>query len=130
MPRKKKVEEAQIEDITPIEEVIDSRDSIITEVPGEKEEVSEEPELTEEQKKQQESFMRGMVISRYRATLRDIYIYMKEKGKTLDDIRKEILEKKCYLTTSHRDFIMSFKLDFIQQLLDDMYHLKEDHNEE
>ena len=46
---------------------------------------------------------------------------MKKYKISLEEVKKEIDDKTSKLTKSRRDFVIGFKIDFIQQLLDDMY---------
>lgn len=82
-------------------------------------------ELTPEEKEMNDKFMRSIVIGKFRTTLQDIYSYMKKKKVSLEEIKQEVENKTSNLTASRREFIIGFKLDFIQQLLDDMYKSKE-----
>ena len=50
---------------------------------------------------------------------------MKKRKISLEEIKQEVENKTSNLTASRREFIIGFKLDFIQQLLDDMYKPKE-----
>lgn len=82
-----------------------------------------EPELTEEQKASQEKFFRSMLISRFSSVLRAIHDLSISKNKSLAELQQEVREKKSTLSANQREFLMSFDIDFIQQLLDDMYNI-------
>lgn len=79
------------------------------------------PELTPEQQAAQEKFFRGFVIKKNAYHLRSIFNYLHGRKITLQDILEEINQKKCGLSALQRDFMRAFKLDFIDQLLLDMY---------
>ena len=84
----------------------------------------EKKELTPEQKELQEKIMRGVVVSKFKTSLQDINFYMKKYKISLEEVKKEIDDKTSKLTKSRRDFVIGFKIEFIQQLLDDMYKPK------
>lgn len=102
-------------------------ESKVIETPVEEVKTEEKPLTPEEleAKEKQEKFLRGGIIHKYHYHLRSIHDYMKSNKLTLEQVRDEILEKKCRLTTTQRDLVMWFKLDFMQQLLDDMYASKD-----
>lgn len=101
--------ERQIEDVEPIEE--------INEVPTVQEE-STEPELTEEQKKQQHDFFVSGFVHKNKYIFSEISNRIVSTGKTLQDLYDEVIEKKSPFTRSQRDFLKMWKLDFLQECLD------------
>lgn len=79
------------------------------------------PELTEEQKELQEKFLRSGIIHKWHYHLRMIHDYMIKHKIKLEEVKEEIQNKKCKLNTTQRDLIMMFTLEFLNQLLQDMY---------
>lgn len=79
---------------------------------------------TEEQKKEEiqkaaqaeaERIIRKSVNTQFVQVLAEV-----KKGKTLDDILKDIEEKKSPLTRSGREFMLSFKKERIQEWIDEI----------
>lgn len=83
----------------------------------ENEEISTTEELTPEQREQQEKFFLSMIRAQSKSILRALKAQI-EKGKTLEEILQEIEEKRSSLSANQRLFVQSFKLDFIQKLLE------------
>ena len=84
--------------------------------PIENEEVSTTEELTPEQKEQQEQFLLAMCRKRFKSILRAIKDRI-NKGITLEEILREIEEKRSPLSANQRQFVQGFKLEFIKKLL-------------
>lgn len=84
--------------------------------PIENEEVSTTEELTPEQKEQQEQFLLAMCRKHFKSTLRVLKDRM-NKGLTLEEILREIEEKRSPLSANQRQFVQGFKLEFIKKLL-------------
>ena len=84
--------------------------------PIENEEVSTTEELTPEQKEQQEQLLLAMCRKRFKSILRALKDRM-NKGITLDEILREIEEKRSPLSANQRQFVQGFKLEFIEKLL-------------
>jgi hypothetical protein len=85
--------------------------------PIENEEISTTEELTPEQREQQEKFFLSIIRAQNKSILRALQAQIK-KGKTLEEILQEIEEKRSSLSANQRLFVQSFKLDFIQKLLE------------
>lgn len=84
--------------------------------PIENEEVSTTEELTPEQKEQQEQFLLAMCRKQFKSILRAIKDRI-NKGITLEEILREIEEKRSPLSANQRQFVQGFKLEFIKKLL-------------
>lgn len=82
-----------------------------------KEEKTLEKELTER-------FFRGEFIHQFKYTLDSIYEYMMSSNKKISEVIEEVKNKKSPLTKSQRDFMMYFKPDFIEDLMNDFVDLK------
>lgn len=82
------------------------------------------PETEEERKEKIDKFLRSALIIKHKNILQDINRYMTLNGLNLEQLRQEIVDKKCRLNASRRNFILSFKLDFIQQLFNDIEEKK------
>lgn len=74
-----------------------------------------------------EKFFRSAFIRTNGFILKQISQRMKEECMTLEDLRQEIITKKSPLSKMQRDFILSYKLDFINDCLEDMKN-KTNHN--
>lgn len=90
--------------------------------------VETQEETAEEKQEKVDKFLRSAVIHKHKTILQDIYSYIHKNNLNLEQLKKEIEEKKCRLTASRREFIVSFKLDFIQQLFDDIEERKNGNN--
>ena len=84
--------------------------------PIENKEVSTTKELTPEEREQQEQFLLAMCRKQFKSILRAIKERM-NKGLTLEEISQEIEEKRSPLSANQRQFVKSFKADFIEKLL-------------
>ena len=84
--------------------------------PIENEEVSTTEELTPEQKEQQEQLLLSMYRKRFKSILKALKDRM-NKGFTLEEILREIEEKRSPLSANQRQFVQGFKLEFIKKLL-------------
>ena len=77
-----------------------------------------ELELTEEQKKYQHDFLISGFINKNKYIFSVLKNKMKNTEKTLQDLHDEVINKKSNLTRSQRDFLLIWKLDFLQECLD------------
>lgn len=84
--------------------------------PVENEEVSTTEELTPEQKEQQEQFLLAMCRKQFKSILSALKNRI-DKGITLEEILREIEEKRSPLSANQRQFVQGFKLEFIKKLL-------------
>ena len=84
--------------------------------PVENEEVSTTEELIPEQKEQQEQFLLAMCRKQFKSILRALKDRI-DKGFTLEEILREIEEKRSPLSANQRQFVQGFKLEFIEKLL-------------
>ena len=80
------------------------------------------PELTPEQKEQQEKFWRGFFIKKHSYRLREVHDRMRATKCSVADLVQEVQEKRSPLTRSVRELLLAFQVDFIEQCLDDMYN--------
>ena len=80
-------------------------------------------ELTPEQKEAQEKFFRSVVIKRFKSTLKAVKSKM-DQGITLEEIVREIEEKRSSLSSAQRNFMLGFKLDFIEKLIIDYENMR------
>lgn len=101
------------EDVTPIEEEVVEK--------------IEEKELTPEQQEMQDKFFRSAIVKRYKLALKNLYYTMSKRKNTIDDVKKLIIDKTKTLpfTASQREFIMSFKDEFLVNCLKDIYNEKD-----
>jgi len=106
---------SKAEDISPLEEEIIEK--------------SKEKELTPEQKELQEKFFRSAIVKRYKLALKNLYQTMSKRKNTIADVKQLIIDKTKTLpfTASQRQFIMSFKDEFLIACLKDIYNEKELH---
>lgn len=84
--------------------------------PVENEEVLTTEELTPEQKEQQEQFLLAMCRKQFKSILSALKDRM-GKGITLEEILREIEEKRSPLSANQRQFVQGFQLEFIKKLL-------------
>lgn len=110
-----KIEDLQpgTEDISPLEEEIIEK--------------AEEQELTPEQKEMQEKFFRSAIVKRYKEAIKNLYYTMRRRGNSIADVKQLIIDKTKTLpfTASQREFIMSFKDEFLISCLKDVFKSKE-----
>lgn len=100
MPRKKKVEDVQVEEAT----VVDGQQV-------------EKKELTEEEKKQMDAFLDAMVERKLRPRIQEVLKYMYDTKKSLDEVYHDLTLKKCGLSKLNRSFLTSFERSYIEQLI-------------
>lgn len=85
--------------------------------PVENEEISTTEDLTPEQQEQQEQFLLAVCRKQFKSILKALKDRM-SKGFTLQEILQEIKEKRSPLSSNQRQFVQSFKLEFIEKLLE------------
>lgn len=85
--------------------------------PVENEEISTTENLTPEQQEQQEQFLLAVCRKQFKSILKALKDRM-SKGFTLQEILQEIKEKRSPLSSNQRQFVQSFKLEFIEKLLE------------
>lgn len=84
--------------------------------PIENEQIQRTEETSIEQDEEMNKFMLGLTKNRFKSVLRALKVRM-DKGITLEEIIREIEEKRSPLSANQRLFVQSFKPEFIQQLL-------------
>lgn len=102
-------------DIIPDEVIQDPKE---TEITSTDEKVSE---LTEEQREIQEKFLRSAFCKRWKYIFDVIYDRMTRHNLTIEDLQKEVDEKKSPFTKMQRQFVKGFKSDFLEQCVTDLY---------
>lgn len=84
----------------------------------ENEQIQGTEETSIEQNEEMNKFMLGLTKNRFKLVLRALKVRM-NKGITLEEMIREVEEKRSSLSANQRLFIQSFKPEFIQQLLND-----------
>ena len=84
--------------------------------PIENEQIQRTEETSIEQNEEMNKFMLELTKNRFKSVLRALKVRM-NKGITLEEIIREIEEKRSSLSANQRLFVQSFKPEFIQQLL-------------
>ena len=100
-----------------VEAIPDPRDTEITLIDTEQ---TSDKETSDEEKKRIEKFMRSAFIRKNVFTLKQINNRCIKNNLTLEDLRNEIENKKSPLSRMQRDFLCTYKLDFIQECIIDM----------
>ena len=90
-------------------------------------EKAEKKEITPEQREMQEKFFRSAVVKKYKGALKNLYDTMRRRKNTIADVKQLIIDKTRTLpfTASQREFIMSFKDEFLIACLKDIYKEKD-----
>lgn len=70
--------------------------------------------------------IRRRFIIKFYSVLHFLQNYMKQHKYTLEDLRNQVIDKKSYLSKSQRDFLIVWKLEFIQQCFDEIEKMKEE----
>ena len=65
-----------------------------------------------------EKAMKDRFIMNFHYILCYLDRYMREKGFTLEELRQQVIDKTSNLSKSQRDFLAAWKLDFIQECID------------
>lgn len=86
--------------------------------PIENEQIQRTEETSIEQNEEMNKFILELTKNRFKSVLRALKVRM-NKGITLEEIIREIEEKRSSLSANQRLFVQSFKPEFIQQLLND-----------
>lgn len=100
-----------------VEAIPDPRDTEITLIDTEQ---TSDKETSDEEKERIEKFMRSAFIRKNVFTLKQINNRCIKNNLTLEDLRNEIENKKSPLSRMQRDFLCTYKLDFIQECIIDM----------
>ena len=100
-----------------VEAIPDPRDTEISLIDTEQ---TSDKETSDEEKKRIEKFMRSAFIRKNVFTLKQINNRCIKNNLTLEDLRNEIENKKSPLSRMQRDFLCTYKLDFIQECIIDM----------
>lgn len=100
-----------------VEAIPDPRDTEITSIDPEQ---TSDKETSDEEKERIEKFMRSAFIRKNVFTLKQINNRCIKNNLTLEDLRNEIENKKSPLSRMQRDFLCTYKLDFIQECIIDM----------
>ena len=100
-----------------VEAIPDPRDTEITLIDPEQ---TSNKETSDEEQERIEKFMRSACIRKNVFTLKQINNRCIKNNLTLEDLRNEIENKKSPLSRMQRDFLCTYKLDFIQECIIDM----------
>ena len=100
-----------------VEAIPDPRDTEITLIDTEQ---TSDKETSDEEKERIEKFMQSAFIRKNVFTLKQINNRCIKNNLTLEDLRNEIENKKSPLSRMQRDFLCTYKLDFIQECIIDM----------
>ena len=100
-----------------VEAIPDPRDTEITLIDPEQ---TSDKETSDEEKERIEKFMRSAFIRKNVFTLKQINNRCIKNNLTLEDLRNEIENKKSPLSRMQRDFLCTYKLDFIQECIIDL----------
>ena len=100
-----------------VEAIPDPRDTEISLIDTEQ---TSDKETSDEEKERIEKFMRSAFIRKNVFTLKQINNRCIKNNLTLEDLRNEIENKKSPLSRMQRDFLCTYKLDFIQDCIIDM----------
>ena len=100
-----------------VEAIPDPRDTEITLIDPEQ---TSNKETSDEEKERIEKFMRSAFIRKNVFTLKQINNRCIKNNLTLEDLRNEIENKKSPLSRMQRDFLCTYKLDFIQECIIDI----------
>lgn len=100
-----------------VKAIPDPRDTEISLIDTEQ---TSDKETSDEEKERIEKFMRSAFIRKNVFTLKQINNRCIKNNLTLEDLRNEIENKKSPLSRMQRDFLYTYKLDFIQECIIDM----------
>lgn len=100
-----------------VKAIPDPRDTEISLIDTEQ---TSDKETSDEEKERIEKFMRSAFIRKNVFTLKQINNRCIKNNLTLEDLRNEIENKKSPLSRMQRDFLCTYKLDFIQECIIDM----------